>query len=115
MKKHRPFDIELPDDPETFPVGKEEPSRRSLMAAAITENAEPLRDRRAVEAAIRAENDTLAAEHVRMKQLGLIVDLIPLDQVEAWTLTRDRARGMTWRWPNWWPRCATSVCQIRSG
>lgn len=93
MKKRRTFDIELPEEPETFPAGKEEPTRRSPMAAAISENAESLRDRRAVEEAIRTENDALAAEHVRMKQLGLIVDLIPLDQVEAWKLTRDRARG----------------------
>ncbi len=95
MKKRRTFDIDLPEEEETFPAGKEDPgpARRSPMATAIGENAGSLRERRAVEEAIRAENDTLAAEHVRMKKLGLIVDLIPLDAVETWKLTRDRARG----------------------
>ncbi|HEY0275689.1 MAG TPA: ParB N-terminal domain-containing protein, partial [Paenirhodobacter sp.] len=65
----------------------------SPMAAAITENAESLRERRVVEDQIRAENDALAAEHVRMKKLGLIVDMVPLDAVECWKLVRDRAQG----------------------
>lgn len=101
MKKRRTFDIDLPEEEETFPAGKtpapeaprEESSRRSPMAAAIGENAEALRERRAIEDAIRAENDALAAEHVRMKKQGLIVDLIPLDAVDTWKLTRDRAKG----------------------
>ncbi|MFT4148806.1 MAG: ParB N-terminal domain-containing protein [Paracoccaceae bacterium] len=95
MKKRRVFDIDLPEGGEdTFPAGKaEEPARRSPMATAIGENAEALRDRRALEESIRAENDALAAEHVRMKRLGLIVDLIPLDEVETWKLVRDRAPG----------------------
>lgn len=94
MKKRMTFDIDLPEE-ETFPAGKAEGAvqRRSPMAAAITENADALRERRQIEAEIREENDRLAAEHVRMKQLGLIVDLVPLDQVETWKLTRDRAKG----------------------
>ncbi|WP_420343212.1 ParB/RepB/Spo0J family partition protein [Paenirhodobacter sp.] len=97
MSKRRIFDIDLPEEEGSFPAGKEseptEPARRSPMAAAITENAEALRERRAVEAQIRAENDALAAEHVRMKKLGLIVDLIPLEAVETWKLVRDRVKG----------------------
>ncbi|NPD16806.1 ParB N-terminal domain-containing protein [Xinfangfangia sp. D13-10-4-6] len=98
MKKRRTFDIDLPDADaeEIFPAGKDagkEPSRRSPMAAAITETAEALRERRDIEAGIRAENDALAAEHVRMKGLGLIVDMVPLDQVETWKLVRDRVKG----------------------
>ena len=100
-KKRLTFDIDLPDE-ETFPAGKvADPvpapmpgvSRRGPMATAIAENAESLRDRRAIEEQIRAENDALAAEHVRMKRLGLIVDLVPLDKVETWKLTRDRVKG----------------------
>jgi len=97
MKKRRVFDIDLPEEEEAFPAGKDEaPSpaaRRSPMAAAISENAEALRDRRAVEEQIRAENDALAAEHVRMKKLGLIVDLVALESIETWKLVRDRAKG----------------------
>ncbi|MGN0932069.1 ParB/RepB/Spo0J family partition protein [Falsigemmobacter intermedius] len=102
MKKRRTFGIDLPDEDElnAFPAGKDVvtpapavPTRRSPMAAAITENADSLRDRRAMEEQIRAENDALAAEHVRMKKLGLIVDLVPLDQIETWKLVRDRVKG----------------------
>lgn len=92
MSKRRIFDIEMPEEEGDFPVGKAG-GRRSPMAAAITENAEALRERREIEAQIRAENDALAAEHVRMKKLGLIVDMIPLDSVECWKLVRDRAQG----------------------
>lgn len=103
MKKRRTFDIDLPDtEDEIFPVGKGDPEpapaatggiRRSPMAQAITENAESLRDRRQIEDQIRAENDALAAEHVRMKKAGLITDLIPLDSIDTWKLVRDRAPG----------------------
>ena len=101
-KKRRVFDIDLPDDepaPETksvfdtFPVGKvpnNETKRRGPMATAINENAESVRDRGVVEAEIRQENDALAHEHVRLKRLGLITDLIPLDAVVTDKLSRDR-------------------------
>jgi len=95
-KKRRVFDIDLPDEPEIFPAGKvsnSETKRRGPMAAAITENADSVRDRGAIEAQIRAENDQLAHEHVRLKRLGLITDLIPLDQIETYKLTRDRSAG----------------------
>lgn len=65
------------DGAETFPAGKEprsEPARRGPIAAAISETAESVRDRSALEAQIQAENDALAQEHVP----GLITDMIPL-------------------------------------
>ncbi|SOC16718.1 ParB/RepB/Spo0J family partition protein [Rhodobacter maris] len=97
MKKRRTFDIDLPEEEQTFPAGKDQPPspapRRSPMAAAISENAEALRDRRALEDRIRAENDALAAEHVRMKRLGLIVDMVALEAIDCWKLVRDRAKG----------------------
>lgn len=94
MKKRRVFDIDLPDQ-DFAPEVKSAASagRRSPMAAAITETADALQGRRAIEDSIRAENDALAAEHVRMKRLGLIVDLIDLDLVECGKLVRDRAQG----------------------
>ncbi|MGB5559171.1 MAG: ParB N-terminal domain-containing protein [Paracoccaceae bacterium] len=99
-KKRRIFDIDLPEDaiqdaPETFPAGKVEdrPNRRGPMATAISETAESTRERGVIEAQIRAENDALAHEHVRLRRLGLIVELIPLDAVDMYKLTRDRAKG----------------------
>ena len=101
-KKRRMFDIDLPDDAdETFSAEKVLPvvedaaiaPRRGPMAAAIVENADSLRGREALAAQIRAENDALAHEHVRLKQQGLIVDLIPLDQIETYKLMRDRHKG----------------------
>jgi ParB family transcriptional regulator, chromosome partitioning protein len=94
-KKRLTFDIDLPED-ETFPAGKvlpEAPARRGPMASAIAENADSLRDRRTLEDQIRAENDALAQEHVRMKKLGLIADLVPLDRIETRKLVRDRSKG----------------------
>ncbi len=104
-KKRRVFDVDMPDEAapdaprsETFPAGKVgEPHVRSLrrgpMATAINENADSLRQRQETEAAIRAENDALAHEHVRLKRKGLITDLVPLDQVEVYKLARDRSKG----------------------
>lgn len=94
-KKRRMFDIDLPsDDPPELEVksfGWDSP-RRGPMATAIGENAESLRQRQAAEAEIRAENDALAHEFVRLKKLGLVVDMIPVDQVETGKLIRDRSR-----------------------
>ena len=67
--------------------------RRGPMASAIHETAGSLRDRALVEAQIRAENDALAHEHVRLKRLGLITGLVPLHLIDAGKLTRDRAMG----------------------
>ncbi|WP_299908458.1 ParB N-terminal domain-containing protein [uncultured Paracoccus sp.] len=99
-RKRRMFEIEMPDEAsETFPAGKTEAEkaapepRRGPMATAIAETAESSRDRAEVEAKIRAENDALAQEHVRMKRAGLITDLIPLDSIQTYKLTRDRKNG----------------------
>jgi len=97
-KKRRVFDIDMPED-ETFPAGKVEatpeiksmPLRRGPMATAIGENSRSLQERKELEQTIRAENDALAVEHVRLKKLGLIVDLVPLDLIDTNKLVRDRA------------------------
>jgi ParB family chromosome partitioning protein len=96
-KKRRMFDIELPEDgtPVTSPIGKvsDPPARRGPMATAITETADATRERQEIEAQIRAENDALAHEHVRLKRLGLVIELVPLDRVEMTKLVRDRKKG----------------------
>lgn len=94
-KKKRVFDIDFESADATpaasVPAGTE--ARRGPMAAAITENAQALNARQTAEAAIRAENDALAHEHVRLKKAGLITDLIPLDAIRTDKLTRDRVAG----------------------
>ena len=100
MSKRRMFDIEFPSEV-TVPAGTETESdsptgtkkdqRRGPMATAITENAEALRVRAEAEQHIRAENDRLAHEFVRLKKLGLVVDHIPLDAIQMTKLTRDRS------------------------
>lgn len=98
-KKRRMFDVDLPDEIEapTLPDDLETKSmggmRRGPMATAIGENADALRRRATVEADIRAENDGLAHEFVRLKKLGLIVDLIPIAAVQNTKLVRDRRLG----------------------
>jgi len=99
-KKRRMFDIDLPAEAvavpdETFPAGKvsEPPARRGPMATAIAETVTSTRERQEIEAQIRAENDALAHEHVRLKRLGLVVELVPLDQIETVKLVRDRKKG----------------------
>ena len=88
-RKRRVFEIDLPVEDESFPTGKEA-GRRGPMAAAIVETADSTRERARIEAEIRAENDALAKEHVRLKRAGLIVDMIPLDSVDTTKLVRDR-------------------------
>jgi ParB family chromosome partitioning protein len=111
-RKRRVFDIDLPEEeadraprPEPdFPAGKSDipdeieaksavARRRGPMATAIGETGEALRRRREVEAQIRAENDALASEFVRLKKEGLVTDLVPVDEVHVSRLTRDRAAG----------------------
>ncbi|MEP2714931.1 ParB N-terminal domain-containing protein [Pseudophaeobacter sp.] len=99
MSKRRVFDINFPADPPAkapSPAlskedGSQAESRRGPMATAISENAEALKARAAAEQNIRAENDRLAHEFVRLKKLGLVVDRIPLDQIATSKLVRDRA------------------------
>ncbi|MDO6730902.1 ParB/RepB/Spo0J family partition protein [Marinovum sp. 2_MG-2023] len=93
-KKRRMFDIDLPEMGD-MEVGKtpDRGLRRGPMASAINENANSLRDRKAVENSIREENDKLAAEFVRMKREGLITDRIALADVVTERLLRDRKPG----------------------
>jgi ParB family transcriptional regulator, chromosome partitioning protein len=70
------------------------PARRGPMASAIAETADATRERAAAEAAIRAENDALAHEHVRLKKLGLITDLIQTSEVKFSKLIRDRSANV---------------------
>lgn len=96
MSKKRAFDIDFPDvAPEPAVETDVRPAktelRRGPMASAISENAEALRNRQQAENAIRAENDRLAHELVRLKKQGLIVDLIDLDAIQTSKLTRDRS------------------------
>lgn len=67
------------------------PTRRGPMASAITDNAGSLKERRSLEEKIRQENDELAHQHVRLKNLGLILELVPLDRIDSDKLTRDRS------------------------
>lgn len=108
VKKRRVFDIDFDLDdaaepaPETksfnvqgHPLQDREPvPRRGPMASAISETAQANADRAGAEAAIRAENDALAHEHVRLKKLGLITDLIETKQVFSDKLTRDRSAAV---------------------
>lgn len=100
MSKRRVFDIDFPTEetppPAAQPVTPEEPQaepRRGPMATAISENAAAMEERQTIETQIRAENDRLAHEHVRLKKAGLITDMIPLDAIKADKLTRDRKPG----------------------
>ncbi|OED49906.1 replication protein [Rhodobacteraceae bacterium (ex Bugula neritina AB1)] len=101
MSKRRVFDIDFTPDTVAVPVGttQEKPaekpteSRRGPMATAISENADALRSRAEAEQKIRAENDRLAHEFVRLKKLGLMVDRIPIGQIGAAKLIRDRREG----------------------
>ncbi|WP_147127684.1 ParB/RepB/Spo0J family partition protein [Shimia ponticola] len=97
-KKRRVFDIDFdspaPEVKSAVPAGTDAPQRRGPMATAISETAEALDERAEAEAAIRAENDRLAHEHVRLKKLGLITDLIPVAEVMTTKLTRDRSEGV---------------------
>ncbi|HKK35909.1 MAG TPA: ParB/RepB/Spo0J family partition protein [Paracoccaceae bacterium] len=93
MRRRRGFDVDLPEAPEAapdFPAGKEAAPRRGPMASAVRETAESLRARAETEAAIRAENDALAHELVRLRALGLTAEPVPLDRVDAAKLIRDR-------------------------
>jgi ParB family transcriptional regulator, chromosome partitioning protein len=92
-KKRRMFDIDLPEAEAAVETpAPPEPQRRGPMATAITETGEATRQRAEVEAAFRSENDTLAHEFVRLKKLGLITDMIPVDDIRVTKLVRDRSR-----------------------
>lgn len=89
---------------ETFPAGKVSAEnapqaaqlhgrRRGPMATAIGETASSARERREMEGRIRAENDALAHEHMRLKRLGLVLEALPLGAIDATKLVRDRKPG----------------------
>lgn len=90
--RRRVFDVEMPAaGAETGDAAAAEAlRRRGPMATALGETASALAGRRAAEEAIRAENDALAHEHVRLKRLGLVIEMIPLEAVSASKLIRDR-------------------------
>lgn len=95
-KRRRMFEIDVPADvgspaPAEVLEVKSMPTRRGPMASAVRETAEAAKVRAETEAAVRAENDRLAHEHVRLKKLGLITDLVALDSVDTNKLRRDRA------------------------
>ncbi|WP_170351205.1 ParB/RepB/Spo0J family partition protein [Ruegeria atlantica] len=95
-RKRRMFDIDMPamDD---IPVGKAPDKvlekRRGPMATAISENADALRDQQSTEETIRAENDRLAHELVRLRSDGLVTEHVVLSDVVTEKLTRDRKPG----------------------
>ncbi len=96
-RKRRIFDIDMPDA-NAIDVGKTpdavlKSERRGPMAAAITETAESVRERRESEAAIRRENDRLAHEYVGLRAEGQVVARIALDDVVTQKLVRDRQAG----------------------
>lgn len=95
-RKRRMFDIDMPTM-EEIPVGKIPDKvlekRRGPMAAAISENADALRDQQSTEDAIRVENDRLAHELVRLRAEGFVTERISLVDVLTERLTRDRKPG----------------------
>ena len=121
-KKRRMFDIDLPEEAallpdETFPAGKvsEPPARRGPMAAAIAETVDLDPRAAEIEAQIRAENDALAHEHVRLKRLGLVIDLVPLDLIEMTKLVRDRKKGPDSELAELKASIPSWACRTRSG
>lgn len=96
-RKRRVFDIDMPEEAigdakETFPAGKSEQGekRRGPMASAIAESASSSRERTEVADQIRQENDALAHEFMRLKRLGLVVEVVEVDAIKSDKLVRDR-------------------------
>lgn len=103
-KKRRIFDIDMPEERVEHPPQPEpepEPARsgprissldgrRGPMASAVRETADSLRSRAETEQAIRAENDALAHEFVDLRNQGLVLQRLSLDEVHTRKLTRDR-------------------------
>ena len=94
-KRKRSFGFGSPDEDMPAPSppsdDKNRQQRRGPMATAVAETAVSTRERAEIEQKIRAENDALAHEFVRLKELGLIVDLVPIVAIAADKLVRDRA------------------------
>jgi len=96
-KRRSRFEIDLPDavlpDAPVTPVPEAASTRRGPMATAVGETADSLKERRAIEEGIRAENDALAHEFVRLRKLGLVVAEVPVGSVDCTKLVRDRRAG----------------------
>ena len=95
-KRKSRFAIDIADDELGSETAPPSPAltRRGPMAAAIADNAESLKERRSLEEKIRLENDALAHEHVQLKNQGLVLELVPLDQIDCEKLIRDRNLGL---------------------
>ena len=91
-RRRRVFDVGMPEEPEAPAPANEGPlpRRPGPMAAAIGETTGTLRERARIEAEVRAENDALAHELVRLRELGLVIETVPLDAVRTAKLARDR-------------------------
>ncbi|MEM6440510.1 MAG: ParB N-terminal domain-containing protein [Pseudomonadota bacterium] len=108
MSRRKLFDIDLPPEeagpapapqgqgaPETKSGAKPAPPGRGPMASAVRDTARSLRERAEIEAGVRAENDALAAELVRLREQGLTLDEIPTSSVRTDRLLRDRRHDPT--------------------
>ena len=91
MSRRRTFDVVLPEDIPTEPAPL--PRRRGPMATAIGEASGALRERARMQDELRAENDALAHELVRLRGLGLVAEEIPLGAIRSDKLVRDRTVG----------------------
>lgn len=93
MSRRRRFDIDLPED--DTPADADAPrARRGPMATAVGETAKSLKTRREIEDGIRAENDALAHEFVRLRGMGLVIAQVPVGDVATAKLVRDRKGGV---------------------
>jgi ParB family chromosome partitioning protein len=99
-RNRRMFGIDPPEDAgtalsEIFPAGKisDAPFPDGPLNPAIARTPDAARERQDIEALVRAENDALAREHVRLKRLGLVVELVPLTLIDMTKLVRDRKKG----------------------
>ena len=94
-KKRSLFAIDVSDEQlaaktERKPATK---ARNAPMAAAVKENFAALNERDRLDQQIRRENDELAHEFVRLRELGLITELVPIDAITNLDMPRDRAVG----------------------
>lgn len=89
-RKRKTFDIDLPDEGGPATIEHPAPRRRGPMASAISENAEAGQERNRAVQAIREENDALAHEFVALRNAGHVIQPLPLGEVHANLLTRER-------------------------
>ena len=89
-RKRKTFDIDLPDVDDPAPAAQPASRRHGPMASAIAENAEAGQERNKAVQAIREENDALAHEFVALRKAGHVIQSLPLDDVHATLLSRER-------------------------